>query len=225
MGTQTTPTTGGGGWDRTAQLASDSSQTRSGAFAPAVDGRPQPLAKPSVTHGSAAGGQGGSITVQYRRPAPLEANTVLEARTQQKSRQEVRSTVSVSRQWQAALAPGPMGTQTTPTTGGGGWDRTAQLASDSSQTRSGAFAPAVDGRPQPLAKPSVTQGSAAGGQGGSMTVQYRQSARVDGGSCVIDRRADRGSKTAPACYLERPLHLEDRGGETSKDRHVTRPPE
>ena len=33
------------------------------------------------------------------------------------------------------------------------------------------------------------------------------------------------SKTEPAHHLEVPLHLEDRGGEISKDRHVTRSPE
>ena len=176
---------------------------------------------------------------------PLVADrTSLQARTQQKSRRAVRSTVSVPRQWQAALAPGPTGTQTTPTTRGGGRDRTAQLANDASQTRSGAFAPAVDGRPRPLAKPSVTHGSAAGGQGGGIQVQYRQPARTAKGSRVTGNRAQRSqlpsttmwssprhaaiAKIATALmahHTEVSQHSEDRGGKISKDRHVTRPPE
>ena len=167
---------------------------------------------------------------------PLVADrTSLQARTQQKSRHAVRSTVSVPRQWQAALAPGPTGTQTTPTTWGGGRDRTAQLANDTSRTRSGAFAPAVDGRPRPLAKPSVTQGSAAGGQGGGIKVQYRQPVRTKEGR-VTGNRAYRNQLTSTtmwasiakafmAHHMEESQHSEDRGGKISKDRHVTRPPE
>ena len=100
----------------------------------------------------------------------------------------VGSTVSVPRQGRAALAPGPMGTQTTLELKSGGRDRTAQLASDTSPTRSGAFAPAVDVRPRPLDMPSVTHESTAGGQGGSFYVQCRQPARIAGGSRVKGSR-------------------------------------
>ena len=64
MGTRITLESKSDGRDRTAQLASDTSLTRSGAFAPAVDGRPRPLELPPVTHESAAGDQGGSFYVQ-----------------------------------------------------------------------------------------------------------------------------------------------------------------
>ena len=79
---------------------------------------------------------------------PLVADrSSLRARTQQKSPRAVRSTASVPRQGRVALAPGPMGTWTTLEPKSDGRDRTAQLASDTSLARSGAFAPAVDGRP------------------------------------------------------------------------------
>ena len=169
----------------------------------------------------------------------VEARPKLQTRTKQKRQHAVGSTVSVPRQWQAALAPGPTGTKTTPKTTGGGRDRTAQLASDTSQTRSGALAPAVDGRPRPLAEPSVTQGSTAGGQGGGTNVQYRQPARIAGGSRVRSSRAHRSrlisttnkatwsstDKRTPAQHMEEFQQPKDRRGKTSKNHHVTRPPE
>ena len=164
MGARTTLVPKSAGRDRTAQLASDTSLTRSGAFAPAVNGRPRPLALPSVTHESAAGGQGGSSQVQCRQsqiklrlsgettstPPHFRAAKSTNLLYDQRQRRPVGSTASAPRQGSAALAPGPKGARTTLESKSAGRDLTAQLASDTSSTRSGAFAPAVDGRPRPL---------------------------------------------------------------------------
>ena len=199
------------------------------------------------------GFQGGTISITrpvfaspggsaHRRAPPrfhplVADRSSLRARTQQKSRRAVGSTVSVPRQGRAALAPGPMGTRTTLELKSGGRDRTAQLASDTSPTRSGAFAPAVDVRPRPLDTPSVTHESTAGGQGGSFYVQCRHPARIAGGSrikgsrphCIqttaIHKTSQWSRQTTTAQRIAITASLEARAWKISKDRHVTRPPE
>ena len=180
--------------------------------------------KPAVIFFLSQAPNSGSLYVQCRHPARM-------------SRRAVGSAASVPRQGRAALAPGPMGTRTTLERKSDGRDRAAQLASDTSSTRSGALAPAVDVRPRPLDMPPVTLESTAGGQGGSFYVQRRHSARIAEGSRVKGSRPHRirttaihktrqwSRQTIPAQRSAITSSLEARAWKISKDRHVTRPPE